>query len=130
MATYRYDGVAITNLPILATRIARQVGIVPTGLNDAGDSTEVMFAADLDVPQKSALDTLMGSANADQIPATANTIYEVGTLEAIRTATGLDCDFYPIGNDTIRIVFTKVLTNPEKNSLRGAFTNTCVLIQG
>ena len=130
MTTYRYEGVAISNLPIVATRIARNVGVVPTGLNDSGSTTEVMFSAALTAPQKTALDALMTGANADVIPTTTNTIYEVGTVEAIRAASGLDCDFYPIGNDTIRIVFTKQLTNAEKNSLRGAFTATFTLIQG
>lgn len=127
MTTYRYSGVSISNLPVVATKIARQVGVTPTGLSDSGDVTEVSFSADLTSGQKSTLDTLMNSSNVDVIPTTTNTVYtltDIGTN--VKTATGLDFDIYPNG-DTIVIQFTKVLSAQEKNAFRGAIANLLVI---
>ena len=127
MTEYRYTGVSITDLPVVATKIARQVGVIPMGLSDSGDVTEVSFASDLTVPQKTTLDTIMATPNIDSIPTTTNTVYtltDIGTN--IKAATGLDFDVYPNG-DTLVINFTKVLTAQEKNNFRGAIANLLVI---
>lgn len=125
--TYRYNNVSISNLPVVATKIARQVGVIPTGLSDSGDVTEVTFPTELTSGQKSTLDTIMVTPNIDLIPSTTNTVYtltDIGTN--IKTATGLDFDMYPNG-DTLVLHFTKVLTAQEKNAFRGAVANLLVI---
>lgn len=119
MATYRYTDVIISNLPVVATKIARQVGVVPTGLSDSDNVTEVSFSTDLTVEQKSTLDTLMGTANIDVVPTTTNTTYILGELENIKGVNGLDFDVYPTPSGLV-IQFTKVLTNTEKNNFKNA----------
>jgi hypothetical protein len=127
MTSYRYSGVTISNLPVVATKITRQVGISPTGLSDSGDVTEVSFANDLTSEQKATLDTLMGTSNIDQIPTTTNTVYTLTDIGAnVKTATGLDFDMYPNGG-TLVLHFTKVLTAQEKNNFRGAIANLLVI---
>lgn len=119
MATYRYTDVIISNLPVVATKIARQVGVVPTGLSDSDNVTEVSFSTDLTVEQKSTLDTLMGTANIDVVPTTTNTTYILGELENIKGVNGLDFDVYPTPSGLV-VQFTKVLTNTEKNNFKNA----------
>lgn len=127
MTTYRYTNVQITNLPVVATKIARQVGVVPTGLSDSGDTTEVMFPSDLTAPQKAILDSLMVTPNINDIPTTTNTVYTLADFDTnIKAATGLDFDYYPNGS-TLIIQFTKVLTAQEKNSFKGAVANLLVI---
>jgi carbohydrate-selective porin OprB len=124
---YRYTNVSITNLPVVATKIARQVGVMPTGLSDSGDTTEVMFATELTVGQKTILDSLMVNANVNVIPTTTNTVYTLADLDVgIKALTGLDFDMYPSQNGLV-IQFTKVLTSQEKNSFRGAVANLLVI---
>lgn len=127
MTTYRYTDVSITNLPVVATKIARQVGVIPRGLSDSGDTTEVTFESELTAPQKSILDTIMITPNIDSIPATTNTVYTLADFDTgIKNATGLDFDMYPNGNNLV-IHFTKVLTAQERNNFRGAVANLLVI---
>ena len=124
--TYRYANVSITNLPVVATKIARQVGVIPTGLSDSGDTTEVMFATELTTGQKAILDALITGVNVDVIPTTTNTVYTLADFDAIKSATNLDFDTYPSPNGLV-IQFTKVLTAQEKNNFRGAVANLLVI---
>lgn len=125
--TYTYNNVSITNLPVVATKISRLLGVMPTGLNDSGDKTEIMFASDLTAPQKASLDSFMAGSNLDVIPTTTNTVYTLTDFDTnIKAATGLDFDMYPNGN-TLVIQFTKVLTAQEKNNFRGAVANLLVI---
>lgn len=127
MTTYRYNNVSISNLPVVATKIARQVGVTPVGLSDSGNVTEVSFASDLTAGQKTTLDTLMNSANVDVIPTTTNTVYTLSDIgDNIKSATGLDFDMYPSQNGLV-IQFTKVLSAQEKNNFRGAVANLLVI---
>lgn len=126
---YRYDNVAITNLPVVATKISRAIGIMPAGLSDSGDSTIVMFTNALTAPQKASLDTLMAGTNLDALPVTTNTVYTLTDIEGVKAATGLDFDIYPTPNGLV-IQFQKILTSQEKNSFRGAVANLLVITQG
>ena len=125
--TYKYTGVSITNLPVVATKITRHVGVIPTGLSDSGDTTEVMFAAELTAEQKAILDALITGVNVDVIPTTTNTVYTFADFDvAIKAKTGLDFDMYPSPNGLV-IQFTKVLTSQEKNAFKGAVANLLVI---
>ena len=124
--TYRYNNVSITNLPVVATKIARQVGVTPTGLSDSGDVTEVTFPTELTLGQKATLDTLMGTINIDLIPTTSNTVYTLAEFDVLKTTLGIDFDMYPSPNGLV-IQFTKVLTAQEKNNFRGAVANLLVI---
>jgi hypothetical protein len=117
--TYRYDNVKIDDLAIVATRISRLIGIMPTGLNDSGDSTEIMFSIELTTEQKTALDAFMAGTNLDLLPPTTNTAYAINDIEAVKSITGLDFDIYPTKTGLV-IQFTKVLTTQEKNAFRNA----------
>lgn len=124
--TYTYNNVSITNLAITATRIGRLLGVMPTGLNDSGDRTEIMFASDLTAPQKALLDSFMAGSNLDSIPSTTNTVYTLADFDLVKAATGLDFDVYPTATNWV-IHFTKVLTSQEKNNFRGAVANLLVI---
>ena len=126
---YRYDNVAITNLPVVATKISRQIGVMPTGLTDSGNSTTVLFASDLTSTQKANLDTLMAGSNLDALPTTTNTVYTLADFDSVKVATGLDFDAYPTPTG-LTIIFTKILTAQEKNTFRGAVANLLVITQG
>ena len=125
--TYRYTNVSINNLPIVATKISRLLGIMPMGLSDSGDTTEVLFANPLTDPQKSSLDSFMAGTNLDSLPVTTNTSYILADIEAVKQATGLDFDIYPTSNGLV-IQFTKVLTTQEKNNFRGAVANLLTVL--
>lgn len=126
---YHYDNVAITNLPVVATKISRLLGIMPTGLTDTGDTTIVSFTGTLTTGQKTSLDTFMAGTNLDALPTSTNTIYTLSDIEAVKAATGLDFDIYPTPTGLV-IIFTKVLTAQEKNSFRGAVANLLVITNG
>lgn len=120
MAAYRYYNVTITDLPVVATKIGRLLGVLPSGLSDAGNTTEVSFSVELTEQQKASLDAFMAGTNLDQLPTnTGNTSYLLEDLELVKTATGLDFDIYPTSSGYV-IQFTKALTASEKNSFRGA----------
>lgn len=123
---YRYDNVAITDLPVVATKIARLLSVTPTGLSDANNTTTVAFASDLTAPQKASLDTFMAGSNLDAIPTTTNTVYTLADWDNVKTATGLDFDIYPTAHTWV-VQFTKVLTAQEKNSFKGAVANLLVI---
>jgi hypothetical protein len=123
MYNYTYPNVAITDLGIVAVKIKRLLGVSPTGLSDAGDRTDVMFADELTTQQKTNLDSFMAGTNLDVIPTTTNTVYRINTMDDIKTASGLDFDMYPTSDSGITLVFQKVLTSQEKNALKGAFAN-------
>lgn len=125
MTEYRYDNVSIDNLAVVAMKIERTIGIAPTGLSDAGDTTSVMFAADLSAANKTSLDTLMTTANVDQIPVGAGTNYRIDdffdTRAAIKTAVGVDFVMFPSGNSWV-IQFVRVLTSQEKTRMTTQFS--------
>jgi hypothetical protein len=98
---------------------------MPTGLNDSGDSTEIMFASELASDKKAQLDSFMAGTNLDVIPVTTNTVYTLADFELVKQASGLDFDMYPTANG-LTIHFQKVLTAQEKNNFRGAVANLLV----
>lgn len=124
--TYRYNDVLISNLPVVATKISRQVGVVPTGISDSGNTTEINFPSELTAGQKTTLDSIINSPTANDVPTTTNTVYTLGDIEAVKAATGLDFDIYPTPNGLV-IQFTKVLTSQEKNLFKGAVANLLVI---
>ena len=75
---YRYDNVTINDLPVVATKISRLLGIMPRGLSDSGNTTIVLFASDLTPAQKTSLDNFMAGTNLDTLPTTTNTVYTLG----------------------------------------------------
>lgn len=120
MADYKYDNVIIypDNLATVAIKINRLLGIMPSGLNDGGNTTIVSFFNDLTPQQKTQLDNFMSGANLDVIPDnSANSNYAIDYADTIKTATGLDCDIYPTPTGVI-VQFYKVLTSNEKNTIK------------
>lgn len=124
--TYRYNNVTISDLAVVATKISRLIGVMPTGLSDSGNTTEVMFSSELTEGQKASLDSFMTGSNLDAIPTTTNTVYTLSDMEAVKAATGLDFDMYPTASGLV-IQFQKVLTAQEKNTFRGAVANLLVI---
>lgn len=123
---YTYTNVKIDNLPVVATKISRLLGVMPKGLSDSGDTTTVLFSQTLTVQQKAQLDTFMAGSNLDQIPATTNTVYFLMDIDNIKNSLGLDFDYYPVQGGFV-VHFQKNLTNTEKNNVKAALVATLQL---
>ena len=120
---YTYQNVKIENLPVVATKISRLLGVMPKGLSDSGDTTTVLFSSPLTDPQKAQLDTFMAGSNLDAIPTPSGTAYFLLDIDTIKTGLNLDFDYYPVNGGFV-IHFQKSLTNTEKNNLKSALAAT------
>jgi hypothetical protein len=127
---YRYDGVTIDNLGILALKIEKEVGLAPKGITDSGDSTVIIFPDELPIEQKTILDSLMTTKDIDVIPDnTLNTTFIVKDVfnnrDVIKAALGIDFDVYFKDDDYI-IQFTTLLSAEEKDKVIAEFTKLLI----
>jgi len=135
--TYSYPKPPGTSLGVLAINLEKAGLPMPDGINTDETQAGIIYSVALTVPQKVLLDATMAAPGIGEIPTTANTIYDWRDptdfrvlLNSALAASGFSFTPYPFGFGTSRMLFSKTLTNPNKNALQAAvFANLITIVQ-